>query len=82
MDKSNVIDFMERKWRKDYPLFNPELRAKLEHSMGPFTSNPSDAVTTAEQVICAHVVSSVRGWASEIGSRIGNRIADDLFGKG
>jgi hypothetical protein len=81
MDKSNVIDFASRRERRNYPLFAPELRAKLEHGMSGFTEKHCEAVTSMEQVICAHMISAVRGWAWKLGERLGNRIADGLFGE-
>lgn len=79
MDKSNVIDFMDRKQRRDYPIFAPDLRMKLERGMEGFTDRPSAAVTNVEQVISAHIISAVRGWAWKIGERLGNRIADTIL---
>lgn len=81
MDKSNVVDFMKYKEQRDYPLFAPPLRAKLEHGMQMFSDRPTDAVFNVEQIICAHIVSSVRGWAWRLGERLGNRIADSVLGE-
>lgn len=81
MSTSNVIDFMSRKNKRDYPVFAPELRMKLEHGMRGFTEKPSEAVSNVEQVICAHLISAVRGWAWRLGDRIGNRIADSVLGE-
>lgn len=81
MDESNVIDFMSRKERRDYPLFAPPLRTKLEHGMQAYTDNPPGAVLNVEQIICAHLISSVRGWAWKLGERLGNRIADHVLGE-
>jgi hypothetical protein len=81
MDKSNVIDFAAHKHRKDYPLFAPELREKLEDGMKGYTEKHSEAVMNIEQVICAHIVSAVRGWAWGLGERLGNRIADKVLGE-
>jgi hypothetical protein len=81
MDKSNVIDFMRHKENRDYPLFAPPLRAKLEHGMKGYTDRHVEAVASFEQIICAHLISSVRGWAWKLGERLGNRIADSVLGK-
>lgn len=81
MDKSNVVDFMSRKERRDYPIFAPELRMKLENGMRGYTEKPVEAVANVEQVICAHMISAVRGWAWKLGERLGNRISDGLLGK-
>lgn len=81
MDDSNVIDFMSRKEKRDFPLFAPPLRAKLEYGMRTYSERPVEAVSNVEQIICAHIVSSVRGWAWKLGERLGNRIADSVSGK-
>lgn len=81
MDKSNVIDFMRYKEQRDYPLFAPALRAKLERGLEEFSERPVEAATSMEQIICAHIISSVRGWAWRFGSRLGNRIADKMLGE-
>ncbi len=82
MDNSNVIDFNSRRNRKNYALFAPELRGKLEHGMRGYSEKPVEAVDNFEQIICAHMVSAVRGLAWKFGERLGNRIADGLFGEG
>lgn len=81
MDESKVIDFMRYKHARDFPLFAPPLRAKLEKGMEAFSERPVEAVFNVEQIICAHIVSSVRGWAWRLGEAIGNRIADNVLRK-
>ena len=81
MDESNVIDFMRHKAQTDYPLFAPPLRAKLEYGMRSYSERPVEAVANVEQIICAHLISSVRGWAWKLGERLGNRIADSVLGE-
>ena len=81
MDESNVIDLMSRRQRRDYPLFAPPLRAKLHHGMQSYTERSAEAVVNVEQIICAHLISSVRGWAWRLGERLGNRIADHVLGE-
>ena len=77
-ERSNVIDFS--RYQKA-PLFGNHLRGKIESGLKRHTDTPEEAVAVVEQIICAHIVGCVRSHATEIGTRIGNRLADWMLGK-
>jgi hypothetical protein len=77
-DRSNVIDFS----RYQRPaLFGKDLRGKIEVGLKRHTDAPEEAVATVEQIICTHIVGRVRFHATEVGTRIGHRLADWALGK-
>lgn len=66
----NVVNF-----RGKAPIFNQELRQKLETGIADLTEKPHETVSTVEQIICAHIISIARRFAEMIGRRIGEKIA-------
>lgn len=55
-------------------LFSPDLRSSLETGVTPFTEKPAETVTTVEQIICTHIVSTVRRVAENLGRQFGQKI--------
>jgi hypothetical protein len=60
------------------PLFNGELRHKLEESTSPYTQEPQKVVETVEQVICSFVIAKARGLATRLGTKIGEAIVSKI----
>ncbi len=69
MEKDNVIKFPSKN-----PLFNQELRNKLEQGVQQYTEKPTETVTTVEQIICAHLVMGARRLAERLGQKLGEAI--------
>lgn len=65
----NVIKFPNKN-----PLFNSELRTKLETGVRPYTEKPEETVMTVEQIICAHLVMGARRLAERLGKKVGEAI--------
>lgn len=65
----NVIKFPNKQ-----PIFNQELRQKLEDGVKEFTEKPEETVTRVEQVICAWIVLGVRRFAESMGKKLGEKV--------
>ena len=54
-----------------HPLFNGELREKMEMEMRPLTEEPEKVVSRVEDTICSHLVLAAR--------KIGEQLAEKLY---
>lgn len=73
----NVIKFPSKQ-----PLFNQDLRQKLETGMQGYTEKPVEAVNTAEQIICTWIVAVARRFAENLGRKIGEKIVNKVTSNG
>jgi hypothetical protein len=65
----DVIDIKTRK----RPLFNDELREKLNEGVKEHTSKPEETIDRVEDVICTHIVLTAK--------QLGEKFANFLFKK-
>lgn len=68
MSDGKVIDIRSRN-----PIFNPPLRGQLEEAISPFLkdeSSKTQAINTAEQVICTAMVGVARSFASRLAAKV------------
>lgn len=72
-DKSNVLEF-----RAKGPIFNPDLRKRLEEGVGSHTEKPAEVVTTVEQILCSYIVQIARRWATNLAEKAGKKVAQRL----
>jgi hypothetical protein len=63
---------------KNYSIFNPNLRRKLEDSVTGFTEKPSETITAVERAGSDWLVEQVRKWAVKLGERAGEKVGQAL----
>jgi hypothetical protein len=73
-------DVRQMDGQRDGPLFSTTTRRKLEGALRDGASDPAAAVTTVEQVLCAHIVASLRGVLAKWAHRGGQAFAKALAG--